>query len=52
MKAELESLKKFREDAEARELTEVAKRYEIIGKTEAELVPLFKSLRAAAIAEA
>ena len=47
VKAELESLKKFREDAEARELTEVAKRYEIIGKTEAELVPLFKSLRAA-----
>ena len=47
VKAELESLKKFREDAEARELTEVAKRYEIIGKTEAELVPLFKNLRAA-----
>lgn len=47
VKAELERLKKFREDAEARELTEVAKRYEIIGKTEAELVPLFKSLRAA-----
>lgn len=47
VKAELESLKKFREDAEARELTEVAKRYEIIGKTETELVPLFKSLRAA-----
>ncbi len=47
VKAELESLKKFREDAEARELTEVAKRYAIIGKTEAELVPLFKSLRAA-----
>ena len=47
VKAELESLKKFREDAEARELTEVAKKYAIIGKTEAELVPLFKSLRAA-----
>ena len=47
VKAELESLKKFREDAEARELTEVAKRYAIIGKTEAELVPLFKNLRAA-----
>ena len=47
VKAELESLKKFREDAEERELTEVAKRYEIIGKTEAELVSLFKNLRAA-----
>lgn len=47
VRAELEGLKKFREDAEARELTEVAKRYAIIGKTEAELVPLFKSLRAA-----
>lgn len=47
VRAELERLKKFREDAETRELTEVAKRYAIIGKTEAELVPLFKSLRAA-----
>ncbi len=47
VKAELESLKKFREDAEARELAEVAKKYAIIGKTETELVPLFKSLRAA-----
>lgn len=47
VKAELEGLKKFREDAETRELTEVAKRYAIIGKTEAELVPLFKSLMAA-----
>lgn len=47
VRAELEGLKKFREDAEARELAEVAKRYAIIGKTEAELVPLFKSLRSA-----
>lgn len=47
VRAELEGLKKFREDAEARELTEVAKRYAIIGKKEDELVPLFKSLRAA-----
>ena len=47
MRAELESLKKFREEAEARELTEVAKRYAIIGKKEEELVPLFKSLQAA-----
>ena len=47
VRAELEGLKKFREDAEDRELTEVAKRYAIIGKKETELVPLFKSLRAA-----
>ena len=47
VRAELEGLKKFREDAEVRELTEVAKRYAIIGKAEAELVPLFKNLRAA-----
>ncbi|MDE7298723.1 MAG: hypothetical protein K2N94_07825 [Lachnospiraceae bacterium] len=47
VRAELEGLKKFREDAEARELAEVAKRYAIIGKKEEELVPLFKSLRAA-----
>lgn len=47
VKAELESLKKFREDAEDRELTEVAKKYAIIGKKENELVPLFKSLKAA-----
>lgn len=47
VKAELEALKKFRDDAEERELTEVAKKYAIIGKKEEELVPLFKSLKAA-----
>lgn len=47
VRAELEGLKKFREDAEARELTEVAKKYAIIGKKEEELVPLFRSLKAA-----
>lgn len=47
VRAELEDLKKFREDAEVRELTEVAKKYAIIGKEEGELVPLFKSLKAA-----
>lgn len=47
VKAELESLKKFREEAEARELTEIAKKYAIIGKKEEELLPLFQSLRAA-----
>lgn len=47
VKAELESLKKFKEAAEDRELSEVAKKYAIIGKKEEELVPLFKSLKAA-----
>lgn len=47
VKAELEGLKKFREEAEERELAEIAKKYAIIGKSEDELIPLFKSLRAA-----
>lgn len=47
VRAELEGLKKFREDAEDRELAEVAKRYAIIGKKEEDLVPVFKNLRAA-----
>lgn len=47
VRAELESLKKFHEEAEDKELAGIAKKYAIIGKTEAELVPLFKSLRAA-----
>lgn len=47
VRAELEGLKKFREEAEDRELAAVAKKYAIIGKKEEELVPLFKSLRAA-----
>lgn len=45
--AELEALKKFRDDAQNRELSEVAKKYAIIGKKEEELVPLFKSLKEA-----
>lgn len=47
VRAELESLKKFREDSEARELAGVAKKYAIIGKKEEELVPMLKSLKAA-----
>lgn len=47
VRAELEGLKKFREEAEDRELTEVAKRYAIIGKKEEDLVPVLKNLRAA-----
>lgn len=45
--AEMEELKKFRQVAEEKELTNVAKKYEIIGKKTEELVPLFKSLKAA-----
>lgn len=47
VKAELEGLKKFREAAEEKELGQVAKKYEIIGKKPEELVPMFKSLKAA-----
>lgn len=47
VKAELESLKKFREEAEDRELMEIAKKYEITGKKAEDLVPMFKSLRKA-----
>ena len=47
VKAELEELKKFREAAEEKELTEIAKRYAIIGKKAEELVPMLKGLKAA-----
>lgn len=47
VKAEIESLRKFREDAEDRELHQLAKKYTIIGKKEEELVPMLKSLKAA-----
>lgn len=45
--AELASLKKFKEDAEDKELAQVAKKYEIVGKKPEELVPTLKSLKAA-----
>ncbi len=45
--AELEELKKFKQAAEDRELHDIAKKYVIIGKKEEDLVPLFKSLKAA-----
>lgn len=45
--AELESFRKFKEDAQDKELVELAKRFELIGKKPDELVPLFKSLKAA-----
>lgn len=47
VKAELEELKKFRENAEERELAEIAKKYAIIGKKEEELVPMLKGLKGA-----
>lgn len=47
VKAELERLRKFREQAEEKELTDIAKKYEIIGKKQEELVPVLKSLREA-----
>lgn len=45
--AELEGLKKFREQAEEKELAEIAGKYEIIGKKKEELVPVLKNLKAA-----
>lgn len=47
VKKEIQSLRNFREDAENKELSEIAKRYAIIGKSEDELVPMFKNLKAA-----
>lgn len=47
VKAEMEALKKFREDTLVRELERVAKKYEIIGKNPEELVPTLKSLKEA-----
>ncbi len=47
VRAELEGLKKFRDEAEERDLAEIAKKYAIIGKRESELIPMFKSLKAA-----
>lgn len=47
VKTELESLKKFREAAEEKELSQMADKYAIIGKKKEELVPLFKSLKIA-----
>ena len=45
--AEIEELKKYKERAEEKELLEVAKKYEILGKKPEELVKKFKSLKAA-----
>ena len=45
--AELQMLRKRADEAEERELFEIAKKYEVIGKKAEELVPQFKSLKAA-----
>lgn len=45
--AELKELRKRADAAEERELEEVAKKYEIIGKKKDELVPILKELKAA-----
>lgn len=47
VRAEIEALRKFREDAESQELANVAKKYEIVGKKPEDLIPTLKSLRAA-----
>lgn len=46
VKAEIESLKKFKADAEDNAIRAVAKNYEIIGKKEEDLFPILKSLKA------
>lgn len=47
VQAELEALRKMRQELEGRELHEVAKKYEVIGKKADELVPVLKSMKAA-----
>lgn len=47
VKEELLALRKFREEQENRELYEVAKKYEVIGKKPEELVPMLKRVKAA-----
>ena len=47
VKAQLEELKKFKEQTEERELREVAKKYTVTGRKEEDLVQTFKSLKAA-----
>lgn len=44
---ELVALRKFRQEAEDRELLAVAKKYELLGRKPEELVPVLKSLKAA-----
>lgn len=46
VRAELEALRKARETYEEKELRDVAKKYEVIGKKADELVPVLKNLKA------
>ena len=45
MAAELQRLQKRADEADEKEMTEIAKKYEIIGKKPEELVPVLKSLK-------
>ncbi|HCI73128.1 MAG TPA: hypothetical protein DHV42_01125 [Lachnospiraceae bacterium] len=45
VKAEIEALRKRADEAEEKELQEIAKKYEIIGKKPEDLVPVLKSLK-------
>ena len=47
MRGKLKSLRKARDESEERELTAIAKKYEVIGKKSEELIPTLKSLKAA-----
>lgn len=47
VRAEIEGLKKFKEEAELKELMGIAKKYEIIGKKPEELAPTLKALKEA-----
>ena len=44
--AELETLRKFRKEAEEKQFLSVAKKYELLGKKPEELAPVLKSLKA------
>lgn len=47
VRAEIESLRKFKESVEEAELRGIAKRYELIGRKEEELFPVLKNLKTA-----
>lgn len=45
VQAELETLRKFKTDAEEREIVAIAKKYELLGKKPEELAPVLKSMK-------
>lgn len=47
VKAEIDELKKFKQEKEEEELRVVAKKYEVLGKKPEELIPVLKSLKSA-----